>query len=86
MADWKVMYFPLYARAESTRMALAHAKANWEDERIPGEKWMEIKATMPNGQMPALVHGGKTYNESVAILRFVGKHFGYYPENHTDAW
>ena len=37
MADFKVIYFPGYGRAESTRMTLAHAKANWEDERVSFE-------------------------------------------------
>ena len=36
--------------------------------------------------MQILIHNGKTYNETLAILRYLGKQFGYYPETHTEAW
>ena len=88
MAEYKVIYFPVYGRAESTRMALAHAKANWEDERLTGEQFGPRKAAgeFPNGQLPVLVHNGKYLNESTALLRYVGKHFGYYPADAHAAW
>lgn len=34
---------------------------------------------------PVLVHNGKYYNESLAILRYVGHKFGRYPTDATDA-
>ena len=36
--------------------------------------------------MPLLIHEGKTYNESVAILRFVCAKLGYYPTDKHTAW
>lgn len=88
MAEFKVTYFPLGGRAESTRMALAHAKASWEDDRISSEDFGARKAAgeFPNGQLPLLYHKGHVLNESMAILRYVGKHFGYYPEDAFEAW
>ena len=47
---------------------------------------MKATGVFPNNQLPVVVHKGKYYNESVAMLRFVGKHFGYYPENLNEAW
>lgn len=88
MSEYKVIYFPVYGRAESTRMVLAHAKANWEDERISGEQFGPRKAAgeFPNGQLPVLVHNGKYLNESTAMLRYAGKQFGYYPADALEAW
>ena len=59
--SYKVIYFPLYGRAEPIRIALAHAKADWEDERIPGEVFAARKAAgeFLNGQVPVLIHNGK---------------------------
>ncbi len=85
--SYKVIYFPVYGRAEATRMALAYAKADWEDERI-SEEFGPRKAAgeFPNGQLPVLVHNGKYYNESLAMLRYVGRKFGTYPSDAEAAW
>jgi len=87
--SYKVIYFGVYGRGESTRMALTHAKVAFEDDRLSFESFGPRKAAgeFPNGQLPCLVHDGKYLNESLAILRFVGHKFGYYPfENAHDAW
>lgn len=88
MAEFKVIYFGLYARAEAIRMCLAHSKANWENEITTGEDWQKRKASgeFPNGQIPVLVYKGKYMNESLAILRFVGKKTGMYPIDDEEAW
>ena len=44
-AEYKLIYFPLYARAEPIRMMFTHAKADWEDF-APGDKtipWPKLK-------------------------------------------
>ena len=81
MPEYKITYFGLYGRAEMSRMLLAHAKADWEDERLTQEEFGAKKAAgeYPNGQVPILYHNGKQMNESVAILRYLGKKLGYYP-------
>ena len=88
MADYKIIYFPVYGRVEFSRMLLAHAKANWEDEVLTFEAFGARKAAgdFPNGQLPVLVHNGKMMNESMAILRFLGKKFGYYSDDAAEAW
>jgi glutathione S-transferase len=70
-------------------MALAHGKVNWEDERIVGEAFGARKGAgeFNKGQLPVLLHKGKQYNESTAILRFVGRHTGAYPvDNIETCW
>ena len=86
--SYKVIYFPVHGRAEATRIALAHSKADWSDERLAGEEFGPRKAAgeFPNGQLPVLVHNGKYYNESLAMLRFVGRKFGSYPAEAEAAW
>ena len=71
--DYELIYFDLHAKAEPIRLCFVHAKADWKDTRVLFEAWPELKSTMPNGQVPVLKCNGQVMNESVAILRFVGK-------------
>ena len=88
MSDIKVIYFGVYGRVEFIRMLLTHAKVSFEDERLDGPAFGARKAAgeFPNGQLPVVVHNGKMLNESTAILRYLGKHFGYYPTDPHEAW
>ncbi len=52
------MYFDAYARGEGIRILLAHAKVNFEDNRIEFKDWPALKATMPGGQIPVWVEDG----------------------------
>ncbi len=79
----KYIYFPLYGRGEKVRILLAYKGVEYTDERITGEQFGPRKAAgeFPNGQVPVWVQNGKYYNESSAILRFLGKQHGFYPED-----
>ena len=80
--SFKLYYFNLYARAEPIRMILAKAGAQWEEQRVEFSEWPALKATMPNGQLPALqVDNGPLMGESIAIARFVAQQHGFYPED-----
>jgi glutathione S-transferase len=74
-------YFDLYGRGEACRMALAHGKCDWEDNRVGGETWAAFKAkNLPaDGQVPVLEVDGKFLNQSEAICRFIGAKTGAYP-------
>ena len=74
-------YFDLYGRAEACRMALAHGKCDWEDNRVTGEAWSAFKTSgkCANGQVPVLEVDGKFLNQSEAICRFIGHKTGAYP-------
>jgi len=74
-------YFDLYGRGEACRMALAHGKCDWEDNRVGGETWQAFKAAnLPeDGQVPVLQVDGKILTQSEAICRFIGAKTGAYP-------
>lgn len=48
MSQYKLIYFPLRGRAEFIRYILHHAGIQFEDERIPFDKWAKLK---PGNQM-----------------------------------
>ena len=47
--EYEIVYFELHGRAEPTRLILWHAKADWNDRRVTGQAWMDLKPTLPNG-------------------------------------
>ena len=79
----KLTYFDLGGRAACIRMLLAHAKVDFEDCRVTGQVWADLKASgkCPNGQVPILEDEGRTYCQSTAILRYLGIKLGYYSGN-----
>lgn len=77
MSSFRLNYFPITALGEPIRATFALAGIPFENEPIPGEKWKDLKPTLPSGsQMPILhiTQGEKTEMmfQSRAILRFVG--------------
>lgn len=78
----KLYYFDIYGRAESIRFLLSHAKVEYENVNagpIMGE--LKESGKLDFGQVPMLEHEGKTMVQSWAILRYLGRTYGYYPEN-----
>ncbi len=43
MADYKLTYFDLQGRAETSRLLLVYGGVQWEDERIEFDKWPAMK-------------------------------------------
>lgn len=56
------------------RLAFALAGVDYEDVRIKGADWKDLKPKMPYGQLPILQVGedGPMQTQSMAILRWVG--------------
>jgi glutathione S-transferase len=77
----KVFYFDAAGRAESIRLLLKHAKAEFEDVRLKGEEWPAFKESgkLEYKQMPALEMDGKMYVQTDAIMVLLGSKYGYYP-------
>jgi glutathione S-transferase len=88
--DIKIYYFDVYNRAEPHRMLLNHAGVSFEDVRIDMKDWMKLKPTMPDGVTPAIrfKHNGKEklIGQSVSMLRFLGRVYGYYPADPLQAY
>ena len=85
----KLYYFDIYGRAESIRFLLSAAHVAFEDVKITGEQLAELKAAgkLEFGQVPMFeTADGKQLVQSWAILRFLGRTHGYYPEDCETAW
>jgi glutathione S-transferase len=85
----KLHYFDIYGRAESIRFLLSHAKIKYENVLINNDTLKDLKASgnLEFGQLPMLeTEDGKHLCQSWAILRFLGRKYGYYPDEAEIAW
>lgn len=81
----KIIYFNIPGRAEVCRMLLIWSGKVFEDVRVSGEQWREIKPTTPFGTCPVLVlDDGKMYGQSKAIAAYLASEFGLYGETNLD--
>merc|ERR1712166_185766 len=70
----KLYYFDLYGRAEKIRMAFALAGVEFEDNRLTGASWAELKGSgkLEFGQMPMLeLDDGTRLCQGAAILNYL---------------
>ena len=73
MASYKLYYFEGRGRAEPIRLLFAYKGIQYEDIRIPGDKWPEIKPDMPFGTMPVLEEDGKKLGGTLVILQYLAE-------------
>ena len=76
MPSYKLTYFNSRGRAEAARIIFAQAGVEYEDKRLSGEEWAQLKPSTPTGQLPILEVDGKTLYGSIPICRFLGERFG----------
>ena len=81
----KLTYFPINGRGGAIRQALQYGKIPFEDVTVPFPSWPAMKPTTPFGSLPLLEVDGVTLTQSNAILSFVGKMAGLYPEDPLQA-
>ena len=83
----KLYYFSIFGRAESIRFLLSHAKVEYE-EVDAGPIMADLKKDkLEFGQVPLLeTADGKQLVQSWAILRYLGRTYGYYPNDAELAW
>ena len=88
-------YFPMYGRVEPIRMLLSKAKVEFEDvQHEPFTEWPKFKTEggLEFAQLPVLFVTDpatgvkKQYNQTGAIMRYLGKKYGFYPADIEDAW
>jgi len=74
---YKLTYFDIKGLGESIRFQLVLGDANWEDHRIPREKWADYKSKTGWGQLPILHVNGKDTEiiQSGAIGRYLANEF-----------
>jgi len=75
-STYKLTYFPIRARGECARLLFAQANVPYEDDRVPFEKWAELKPHTPFGTIPILEVDGVVIAQSFAINRFLARKFG----------
>jgi glutathione S-transferase len=80
-AATQLTYFDLPIRGELSRLVLTYGKLTFDDVRIAFPEWGALKPKTPLGQLPLLEVDGATYSQSMAIVRYVAKLGGLYPED-----
>ena len=76
MPTYRFTYFNSRGLGESIRLIFAQAGVEYEDRRVAGEEWEQLKPSTPTGQLPILEVDGKTLYGSRPIGRFLGERFG----------
>ena len=82
----KVLYFDIEGKGEAIRLLCAYAGLGLEDCRINKQEFDRIKSDLPFGQLPILYCTDSTGDtkvlcQSAAIMRYLGKVSGLYPED-----
>ncbi len=85
MTRYRLTYFDFPgSRGEECRLALFVNGVDFEDRRVKGETWKELKPTTPYGSVPTLEREGRgTLAQANAILSYIGRSYGHHPK---DAW
>ena len=87
MPEFTVHYFPLFGRAGPIDMLLSKANADYEMNVITFQDWPGLKASMPYTHVPCLeLADGTKMGQTNAIMRFLGKKYGFYPTDPMDAY
>lgn len=71
--SYKLIYFNARGRAEHIRYIFAYAGVHYDDERVPRERWPELKKSMPYGMLPVLEIDGKPIAQSNAVARYLAR-------------
>ena len=83
----KLIYFDApVSRGEECRLALHLAGIDFEDVRVKGADWPELKAQMPYGGLPVLELPGKpALAHANAILVLIGRRHDLHPADDFEA-
>ena len=64
MPQYKLTYYNARTRAEVSRLVLAQAGMEYEDKRVSGKEWRQLKPQTPFGYMPILEVDGSWMKSS----------------------
>ena len=86
MTDYKLTYFDFPGgRGEPIRIAFHAAGITFEDHRISFDEFLKTRESMRFNCAPVLHVDGVEVTQSNAMLRYVGKMAGLYPEDGIQA-
>lgn len=69
----KLYYFDARGRGELCRLILAYGGIEYEDIRVSGAEWQELKPNSPFSGMPYLDVDGVLLGQSISIARYLAK-------------
>nr|XP_034305107.1 S-crystallin SL11 [Crassostrea gigas] len=84
MGKFKLLYFASKGRGQPIRLLLHIAGVDFDDVNVTLKEWKDIKANMPHRKLPVLEVDGNLIPQSGAILRYLGREFGYYGSNNAE--
>ncbi|MCA9717581.1 MAG: glutathione S-transferase family protein [Myxococcales bacterium] len=86
MTKPRLTYFDFSGRGEDARLAYFIAGVDFEDNRIKGAAWRELKPSTPFGGLPTLeIEGKGVLAQSNAILTYIGREHGLHPQDNWEA-
>lgn len=87
MTKPKLTYFNFAgSRGEEARLALHLAGVEFDDDRLQGPTWPELKPTTPFGSLPVFeLEGRAPLGQSNAILVYIGREYGLHPRDNWQA-
>jgi glutathione S-transferase len=87
MAKYRLTYFDFSgSRGEDCRLALFLSGVEFEDNRLAGPAWKDMKPSTPYGSVPTLECEGKPIlAHSNVILTYVGREHGLHPKDPWEA-
>ena len=71
--DIKLTYFGARGRAEISRLILTQGAVEFNDIRLNGEEFGQVKPLLPYGSVPILEFKGEVICESMAIAKFLAE-------------
>ena len=87
MTMYKLTYFDFDGgRGEPVRIAFHHGGIEFEDDRISFEEFLKTRESTRFNSVPTMEIDGKLVTQTNAMLRYVGKKVGLYPEDDTQAF
>ena len=87
MTNIKLKYFDFDGgRGEPVRIALHHGGIEFEDDRISFQEFMETRESTRFNSVPTMEIDGTGVTQTNAMLRYVGKKVGLYPEDELQAF
>lgn len=86
MPKYKLTYFDFDGgRGEPVRIAFHAAGIKFEDHRIAFKDFAEVRKSARFNALPVLEIDGTQVTQSNAMLRYLGKQGGLYPDDNTQA-
>lgn len=87
MTNIRLKYFDFDGgRGEPVRIALHHGGIEFEDDRISFQEFMETRESTRFNSVPTMEIDGTGVTQTNAMLRYVGKKVGLYPEDELQAF